>query len=91
MTLEVDELVIDEVKTVLGTTLQLGSRAQAMTAASPLLGAIPELDSMAVVTLITALEEQFGIVVEDDEIGAATFETVGSVAEFVERKVASQS
>ena len=83
--------MIDDVKRVLGTTLQLGSRALSMTAASPLFGAIPELDSMAVVSLITALEEQFGIVVEDDEIGAATFETVGSLTAFVEQKVAGQS
>jgi acyl carrier protein len=59
-----------------------------MTAATPLLGAIPELDSMAVVSLITALEEQFGIAVDDDEIGAATFETLGSLAAFVEQKLA---
>jgi acyl carrier protein len=44
---------------------------------------------MAVVSLITALEEQFGITVEDDEIGAATFETLGSLTEFVQQKVAN--
>jgi acyl carrier protein len=81
-------LVIDEIKRVVGTTLQLGARSSAMTAATPLLGAIPELDSMAVVSLITALEERFGIAVDDDEIGAATFETLGSLAAFVEQKLA---
>jgi acyl carrier protein len=59
-----------------------------MNAATRLLGAIPELDSMAVVSLITALEEQFCIAVDDDEIGAATFETLGSLAAFVEQKLA---
>jgi acyl carrier protein len=59
-----------------------------MDAATLLLGAIPELDSMAVVNLITALEEQFGITVDDDEIGAATFETLGSLSAFVEQKLA---
>lgn len=83
------QLVIDDVKRVLGTTLQIGSRADALNAASPLLGAIPELDSMAVVSLITALEEQFGITVDDDEIGADAFETVGALAAFVERKLAN--
>jgi acyl carrier protein len=83
------DLVIDDVKRVLGTTLQIGSRADAMNEATPLLGAIPELDSMAVVSLITALEEQFGIAVDDDEIGADAFETVGTLAAFVERKLAS--
>lgn len=82
-------MLIDDVKRVVGTTLQIGTRADSMHAATPLLGAIPELDSMAVVSLITALEEQFGIAVDDDEIGAEAFETLGSLAAFVERKLAS--
>ena len=82
-------MIIDDVKRVLASTLQLGPRVSALSTSSPLLGAIPELDSMAVVSLITALEEQFGITVEDDEIGAATFETLGSLTEFVEQKVAN--
>jgi acyl carrier protein len=82
-------MVIDDVKQVVGTTLQLGPRLNAMNAGTPLLGAIPELDSMAVVSLITALEEQFGITVDDDEISADTFETLGSLAAFVEQKIAS--
>jgi hypothetical protein len=46
----------------------------------PLLGSLPELDSMAVVTLIGALEEHFGIMVDDDDISASTFATLGSLA-----------
>jgi len=80
-------VVMDDVRTVVGTSLQLGARAQAMDASTPLLGAIPELDSMAVVNLITALEEHFGISVADDEIGAATFATLGSLSAFVEQKL----
>lgn len=52
-----------------------------------LLGVIPEFDSMAVVTVITALEDNLGIFVEDDEISAETFETVGSLTSFVESKL----
>jgi acyl carrier protein len=44
---------------------------------------------MAVVGLITALEEHFGIIVDDDEISADTFESLGSLASFVEEKVAA--
>jgi len=54
---------------------------------TPLLGAIPELDSMAVVGVINLLEERFGIVVEDDEIDGATFESVGSLVAFVKEKL----
>ena len=75
------------VKGLLAHTLQLGQRADGYSADSPLLGAIPELDSMAVVNVITAMEEHFGFVVHDDEINADVFATVGSLAGFVERKL----
>jgi acyl carrier protein len=81
-------MLLDEVKIVVGRTLQLGSRVQAMNESSALLGAIPELDSIAVVSVITALEEHFDITVADDEIGAAAFETFGSLTRFVEGKLA---
>ena len=80
-------MLLDDVKTVVGSALQIGNRVQQMDAAAPLLGAVPELGSIAVVNLITALEEHFGITVADDEIGASTFETLGSLTLFVERKL----
>lgn len=81
-------MYLEEVKNIVADVLSLGDARSAMTASSGLLGSIPELDSMAVVTLITALEEHFGIVVEDDEISASTFETLGSLAAFVQEKLA---
>lgn len=81
-------MLIDDVKAVVGGALQIRDRVQGMDAAAPLLGAVPELDSIAVVNLITALEEHFGFTVADDEIGAAAFETLGSLTSFVERKLA---
>jgi acyl carrier protein len=79
----------DAVKSVLRETLQLGERADLLEAGTPLFGSIPELDSMAVVTVITAIEDRFGIEVDDDEITAATFETVGSLSRYVDQKLAS--
>lgn len=76
-----------DVKNLLARSLQLGSRADALTAESPLLGALPELDSMAVVGILTSLEEHYGFTVEDDEISADTFTTLGSLTGFVERKL----
>lgn len=49
-----------------------------------LLGALPEFDSMAVVGLITAMEDTFGIAVNDDDLDAELFETVGSVLSYIE-------
>ena len=81
-------MYLDEVRQILIDVLNLGEQGCALSAGSPLLGALPELDSMAVVSLITALEEQFDIAVADDEIDTATFETLGSLARFVEGKLA---
>lgn len=78
-----------QVKTILGEVLSLSDAARdALAPDSALLGSIPELDSMAVVHLITALEDQFGIVVDDDEISATTFETLGTLTAFVAQKLA---
>ncbi len=77
-----------EVLALLDEILSLNGRAAAFTTHTPLLGAIPELDSMAVVALITGMEERFGITAEDDEIDGAIFATVGSLVEFVDSKLA---
>lgn len=79
-------MYLDQVKTILIDVLGLGQAGQRLDADSPLLGSLPELDSMAVVSLIAALEEQFDIAIDDDEISASTFETLGSLAAFVARK-----
>lgn len=79
--------IIDTVKLVLRDTLQLGERVASFDAATPLFGSLPELDSMAVVSVVTALEERFGFEIEDDEITAETFETVGSLSAFVAGKL----
>ncbi|MEW9899354.1 acyl carrier protein [Chitinivorax sp. PXF-14] len=75
-----------EVKGLLKDVLQLGDRVDEFTEDSPLLGSIPELDSIAVINLITALEEQFGFTISDDEISADTFASVGSLVAFVDAK-----
>ncbi len=78
---------VDEIRQVVGDVLQLGPRTAELTADTALLGNIPEFDSMAVVSVITMLEEQFGIVVEDDDISAETFETLGQLTDFVNSKL----
>jgi acyl carrier protein len=79
---------LEEVRNILSDVLSLGERKNQLKADSTLLGNIPELDSMAVVNVITALEDHFGITVDDDEISAQTFETLGSLTRFVEQKLA---
>ncbi len=81
--------VITQVARALDDVLGLSGRGLKFTRDTLLLGALPELDSMAVVSLITTLEERFGILIEDDEIDGATFASVGSLADFVGAKVAA--
>lgn len=79
---------LNPVKKILRDTLNLGPRADRLTADSPLLGSLPEFDSMAVVSVVAALEDEFGISVDDDELSADIFATVGSLTQFVSSKLA---
>lgn len=79
-------MYLDEVKTILINVLGLGDTGQALDANSPLLGSLPELDSMAVVSLVGALEEHFDIEIHDDDLSANTFSTLGALASFVADK-----
>ncbi|MDR7376119.1 acyl carrier protein [Rhodoferax ferrireducens] len=79
--------VTQEVIRVLDEVLSLNGRGAAFTRETHLLGAIPELDSMAVVSLITSLEEHFGLTVDDDDMDGSTFATVGSLTDFVSDKL----
>jgi acyl carrier protein len=76
-----------EVLKVLDEVLSLNGRAVAMSRDAALLGAIPELDSMAVVAVITTLEDRFGITVADDELDGSSFATVGALTDFVAAKL----
>ena len=80
---------LEEVKEILGEVLRLGKRTATLTADSRLFGSLPELDSMAVIMVVVAIEERFGITFEDEEITAEAFATVGSLAHLVDRKRSS--
>lgn len=77
-----------QVLRLLDEVLSLDGRSASFQRSTPLLGALPELDSMAVVSLITAMEEQLGVSVDDDEIDGETFATVGALSDFVAAKLA---
>lgn len=79
--------MFEEVKHILIDALNLPEDRDPIETDTPLLGNIPELDSMAVVHLITALEDHYGFVVENDEISGETFATMAHLVEFVEQKV----
>jgi acyl carrier protein len=78
---------IDSVKAVIVETLGLEDRADTIEASTPLLGALPELDSLAVAELVVALEARFAIVFDGDDVTAEAFETLASLTELVDRKL----
>jgi acyl carrier protein len=80
---------VDTVIRLLQQTLHLDPAAPPLAAASPLLGHVPELDSLAVVELLGAVEAHYGIVIEDHEISAEVFATVGSLARFIAQRTAA--
>ena len=80
-----------EVRIILCDVLGVPEKRFPREGAAPLLGAVPELDSMAVVAVLTALEERFGITVEDDDLSADVFETLSALSHFVDEKMAGRS
>ncbi len=61
-------------------------RVNSFNEATPLFGALPEFDSMAVAGLLTELEERLGIQIEDHEVDADMLETYGSLLTFARAK-----
>ena len=71
---------------LLDDVLLLKGRGLLFTASTPLLGALPELDSMAVLALLTAIETEYSISISDDDIDGSVFATVDSLVEFIEAR-----
>ncbi|MDP8927698.1 MAG: acyl carrier protein [Actinomycetota bacterium] len=84
-------MTTEGVKSVVVTTLGVEERADSLDASTSLLASLPELDSLAVVELVLALEERFDIKIDDDEVTADIFETLGDLAAFVDRKLGGAS
>lgn len=78
----------EQVLSLLDEVLSLNGRALQFDADTPLLGSVPELDSMAVLAVIQEIEARFDVTVPDDEVDGNSFATVGTVVDFVSRLVA---
>ena len=80
---------LNAVRAVLIETLELRHRPEDLREETVLFGSLPELDSFGVVSLVASIEDRFDITVDDDEFGAEIFETVGTLAGFVDAKLAA--
>ncbi len=79
-------MLLEQTKNVLNDVLRLGGRTLQWSTETPLLGALPELDSFAVVGVLAALEQTFGIAFDDDEVSADNFATLGTLTTFIQAK-----
>ena len=87
MIAEGQKAVEDTVRAVLRDVLGLDeARAAAFEATTPLFGALPELDSLAVAGVLTEIEDRLGILIEDDEVSAEMMETFGALVRFCAAK-----
>jgi pantoate--beta-alanine ligase len=80
-----------QVLKVLVKALGVSERAVGQSANARLLGAIPQLDSMSVITVVMDLEREFGINIAEYEISASDFETLGALAAYVEKKLPARN
>ncbi|MDJ0323735.1 acyl carrier protein [Cryobacterium sp. PH31-AA6] len=79
---------LNALRAVLIETLELRQSPEELREDTALFGALPELDSFGVVSLVASIEDRFEITVDDDEFGAEIFETVGTLTGFVDAKLA---
>jgi acyl carrier protein len=75
---------LDRVRVVIVKTLKIQNRADTLDASTELFGSMPELDSMAVVSLAVALEREFDFEIDDEDFTGEVFETIGTLAAFVD-------
>jgi acyl carrier protein len=80
---EIDQTLRATLSDVLGLPRD---QVDSFTEASPLFGALPEFDSMAVAGLLTELEERLGILIEDHEVDADMLETYGNLLTYARSK-----
>jgi len=78
-----------EVAIVVTRTLGIEDRADRLSPTTPLLDSIPEFDSHAVLEVILALEQHFGVTIDNDEVTGEVFETLGTLAALIESKRSS--
>lgn len=87
----VSRVDVAEIRALLCTVIDDERAVERLEVDSPLYGALPDLDSIAVVNLMLAIEDRFGIVIEDDEVEESLFATLGSLTDFVRLKLARSS
>lgn len=72
---------------ILKTSLQLGDEVNDFTRDTQLLGGLPEFNSLTITTIVMEIETQLDCAVDDNELTAELFQTLGSLSDFIESKM----
>ncbi|WP_279245322.1 acyl carrier protein [Candidatus Litorirhabdus singularis] len=72
---------------IICASLQLSRPEVDITANTPLMGAFPDFNSLTIMSIVNAIEEQLGCEIEDEELTAELFESFGTVAAFIDSKL----
>ena len=87
--LQLTKEILQLTKEILQTTLQLGAQADALTRETPLMGHFPQLNSLTVMGIISEIEAQTGCAIDDQEISSEIFDSVGTLATFIQQKMSN--
>jgi acyl carrier protein len=74
------------VKELIVRRLKLDIDPQSIDSSAPLFGEGLGLDSIDALELVLGLEQEFGIKVQDEEVGVKAFASVNALVEFIEQK-----
>ncbi len=76
----------DKVKALIIRRLKLEIAPEEIEDDAPLFGAGLGLDSIDALELVVGLEKEFGIKIEDEEVGREAFASVNALVRFIESK-----
>ena len=80
----IESATLDALVEVLNEVLGTDHGGGPFTEETLLFGSLPELDSLALVELISAMEDRFGFEMDEEDITAEVYESVGSLSAYVD-------
>lgn len=77
----------DDLREMIGAVTGDSVAVSSLSDSSPLLETIPELDSLAIVNLLLAMENKYNFQVDDDEVETSIFQSLDSLRNFAQTKI----
>ena len=81
--------ITSRLKDLLYKKLDIDAKAEELNETTPLMEYGLGVDSVSTMEFIVALENEFGIEIDEAEVNPAIFSTINSVAAYISRKIRS--